>query len=353
MGMTPSPLLLADSSACLRWLVLRELLNLPTDHPEVIELDQMRLQDPLVAELVKSQSADGSWEPGSLGLHWGSGSRILATAYALNRFGYLGFGSQYPFVQIAAHYLFQYQQLDGSWPISREGPVLDGHMAVERGGAYSMIPLQTAFPLRGLSACGFAQDERAERAYDWLLSQRLPDGAWPTGLAAGVHGYVAGYRRIAHSRWGCRSNTTGALICLAQHPQRSKGSEARRALDLLLGRETREETQLGFETARMIGAEEPHGFISYFAKFDGGLLLDLCWRVGASTEDERVAELRDFIEEQCGPYGLWTYSSQPQAARWVSFHLTRSLMRLADGGDWVGSEPRTPFQPYPKQKRRY
>ncbi len=155
-----------------------------------------------------------------------------------------------------------------------------------------MIPLQTAFPLRGLAACGYAQDKRAELAYQWLLGQRLEDGAWPTGMASGVHGYVAGYRRIAHSRWGCRSNTTAALICLAFHPQRAKSPEARRALDLLLGRETREETQVGFETARCIGVEETRGFISHFAKFDSGLMLDLCWRIGASLEDERVADLQ-------------------------------------------------------------
>jgi hypothetical protein len=50
---------------------------------------------------------------------------------------------------------------------------------------------------------------------------------------------------------------------------------------------------------------------------------------------------------------LWDYAPKPQASRWVSLDLTRSLLRLAEGGDWVGEEPRTPFQPYPKQKRRF
>ncbi len=35
MGITPSPLLLADASACLRWLVLKDLFGLGEDHPEV------------------------------------------------------------------------------------------------------------------------------------------------------------------------------------------------------------------------------------------------------------------------------------------------------------------------------
>ena len=112
---------------------------------------------------------------------------------------------------------------------------------------YTMVPLQTALPLRALAACGYAADPRAERAYEWLLAQRLPDGAWPTGIAAGNYGRVAGYRRLPHSAWGCRSDTTGALICLALHPQRRRDEPARRGLDLLLGCEMREQHTLGFE----------------------------------------------------------------------------------------------------------
>ena len=216
-----------------------------------------------------------------------------------------------------------------------------------------MIPLQTAIPLRGLAACGYATDARAERAYAWLLAQRLDDGAWPTGLAAGNPGYVAGYRRLAHSRWGCRSNTTGALLCLSLHPQRRTSSEARRALDLLLGRETREAYALGFEVARLMGAEPVRGFITYFARYDLALVLALCARVGATTSDVRVAELIAYVKGLQGPYGLWDYAARPQASRWVSLDLLRSLARLDESGEWLSAEPRTPFQPYPSRPRRY
>ena len=184
MGITPSPLLLADASACLRWLVLKDLFSLGDDHPEVLELEPQRAMDPLVTGLIKWQTADGSWEPGKAGLRWGLHNPILSTAFALTRLGFLGFTSQFEPVKNGARYLFRNQQADGSWPLPREGPVLDGHMAVDRSGTYSMIPLQTAFPLRGLAACGYAQDERAELAYQWLIAQRLEDGAWPTGMAS-------------------------------------------------------------------------------------------------------------------------------------------------------------------------
>jgi hypothetical protein len=216
-----------------------------------------------------------------------------------------------------------------------------------------MVPLQTAIPLRALATCGYATDARSESAYAWLLAQRLSDGAWPTGIASGNYGYVAGYRRLAHSRWGCRSNTTGSLVCLSLHPARRTDSEARRALDLLLGRETRERQPLGYEVARLIGAEPVRGFLTFFARYDLALVIDLCWRVGATLEDARVAELVEWLVELQGPYGLWQYEARPQAARWVTFDLLRSLSRLDESGEWLSAEPRTPFQAYPTRDRRF
>ncbi len=43
--------LLADASPCLRFLVLRELMGRAGDDPEVIELEGLRMADPLVVGL--------------------------------------------------------------------------------------------------------------------------------------------------------------------------------------------------------------------------------------------------------------------------------------------------------------
>lgn len=347
-------LLLADPSPCLRLLVLRELLGYPDDDPEVQELLELRERDPLVRDLLERQADDGAWEAD--GRLW-QGGRQRATYLALMRLGYVGFDAPHrdaphPAVQRGAEYLFSLQQDDGSWSFTS-----DGTEGGEREG-YAMVPLQTALPLRALAMCGYGSDPRAERAYTWLLSKRLDDGAWPTGIAGGtetdgVYGFVAGYRRLAHSRWGCRSNTTGSLLCLAHHPERRNSPEARRALDLLLGRETREAQNVGLEVARLVGAEPTRGFFTFFARFDLALLLDLCWRVGATMDDARVAGLVDFVTGLRGEYGLWPYPAQPQVSRWVTFDLLRSLSRLQAAGDWTGTEPRTPFQPYPARRKRF
>jgi hypothetical protein len=339
-------LLLADPSPCLRYMVLRELFLKPKDDPEVEELDKLRSEDPLLKELVNSQQDDGSWiDRGSIQQE--QGRRIKSTAQALMRLGYLGYGPEFPSIKKGAEFLF-YQQLDdGSWP-------LQGYaQETEMSEGYSMMPLQTALPLLGLAWSGYSTTSRAERAYDWLLEKSLPDGAWPTGIASGNYGRVAGYRKLAHSRWGCRSNTTGVVSCLSLHPERKRSQEAQRALDLLLGRETKERQSLGFEIVRKMGIEPSRGFLTYYARFDISQILDICWRVGATTTDDRVRDLVEFVQQAQGEYGLWNYPSKPQATRWVTFDLLRSLEKIDEEGDWISLEPRTPFRAYKKREKRF
>lgn len=348
--MTHLALLLADPSPNLRRRVLLEILDRPPDDPEVAELEPRRQRDPLVSELLTWQDSDGSW-PTLPGVN--SSNPVYTTATALARLGYLGFTADFPPVGQGADYLFSQQAGDGSWPLAGRGD----ESGAEIDDTYTMVPLQTALPLRGLARCGYATDTRSERGYAWLLDQQLDDGAWPTGLAGDNFGYVAGYRRLPHSRWGCRSNTTGALVCLALHPTRRHQPATRRGLDLLLGRDTRERHPFGFEVARLVGAEPTQGFMTFYARFDLAQILDLCWRIGADTSDPRVVELIAFAGGFRTAYGLWEYQPRPQASRWLTFDVLHSLRQLqeieADTGDWFTVEPRTPFQTYPQEKKRF
>jgi hypothetical protein len=218
---------------------------------------------------------------------------------------------------------------------------------------YHMIPLQTALPLLGLAMAGFSTDPRAEAAYDWLLKEELPQGGWPSGRHADQYVFAGGYRRLAHSKFGCRTNTTAAVSALAQHPERCKTPSARRGLDLLLAHEHRQASALGFEVARIIGEEPPRGGFTYFKRYDLAQILDLSWRIGASLEDSRLAENVKFVSGLQGPYGLWEYERHPHISRWITFDLLRSLSRLDKTSGWLSMEPRTPFQAYPKKPKRY
>lgn len=347
--MTWAPLLLADPSPTLRLLVLRDLLNRPEDDEEVRELKRLQEEDPLILKFLALQNKDGSWR-GEEGGEAVLGD-IRLTAQALMGLGYFGLGPEHPAVKRGAEFIFAQQRRDGSWPLTTKGALLDGARLSDM--KYHVIPLQTALPLLGLAWAGYTTDPRSEHAYDWLIEEQLPQGGWPSGRHQEKYIFAAGYRRLAHSKFGCRTNTTAAVSALALHPKRRTSQAARRGLDLLLAHEHRQAHTLGFEVARIIGSERPRGGFTYFKRYDVAQMLDLSWRIGASLEDGRVADNVKFVKELQGPYGLWEYQRRPEVSRWLTFDLLRSLSQLDEETDWVSMEPRTPFRPYPKKPRRF
>lgn len=347
--MTWIPLLLADPSPSLRLLVLRDLLNRPDSDEEIQELKKLQSADPMVEKFLALQEKDGSFRSGE-----GGGAilgRIRMTAQALMGLGYFGLGPESPSVMKGAEYLFAQQESDGAFPLITQGAVLDGGKAADV--KYHAMPVQTALPLLGLAWAGYATDRRAEAAYEWLLREELPDGGWPSGRHKEEFIFSAGYRRLPHSTFGCRTNTTAAVSALALHPTRRTSESARRGLDKLLAQEQRQAHTLGFEVARIVGAEPPRGGFTYFKRYDVGQILDLSWRIEANLEDARIADIVKFVKDLQGPYGLWEYQQHPEVSRWVTFDLLRSLSRLDQKTDWISLEPRTPFQAYPKKPRRF
>ena len=320
-----APLLLADPSPALRVRVLTELMDVPDTDPEVVDLTARRDAMLELRDLVSPMGND-----------------LKELAWALCRLAYLGVEGRHPAVGEIAERIFARQQPNGSFPLRafRRG---------EGDSRYDMIPLQVSLPLRGLAAAGYATDPRAERAYAWLLAQRLEDGAWPLGTAAGQPGYIAGYRKLPGSQ-GCRVNTEAAIACLVLHPRLRTADVTRAALDLLLQRETREEWSLGSEVARLVGGEPATGFVTFYARFDLAFVLDLASRAGTAPDDPRVSDLVRFLLGLRGPGGLWEHPTRPELGRWLTFDLLASLKRL-EGGDWVGAAPRLPFRAYRRARR--
>lgn len=330
-------------------MVLQDLLGRSESDEEVQELREFQQSDPRVKKFLALQDKDGAFRSGE-----GGGAvlgRIRMTAQALMGLGYFGLGPEHPAVMKGAEFLFSQQQADGAFPLITKGAVLDGGRSVDI--KYHAIPIQTALPLLGLAWAGFATDKRAEAAYEWLLKEKLPDGSWPSGRHEDKLIFAAGYRRMPHSKFGCRTNTTAVVNALALHPSRRTSESARRGLDKLLAVEQRQEHTLGFEVARIVGAEPPRGGFTYFQRYDVGHMLDLSWRIGANLEDPRIAENVTFVQRLQGPYGLWEYERYPEVTRWITFDLLRSLSHLDKESDWFSMEPRTPFQPYPKKTRRF
>jgi Squalene-hopene cyclase C-terminal domain len=336
--------LLTDPSPLFRNRVLRELLNKPADDGEVRENILLSREDPLFTELLCMQREDGSWSRISP-LNTTDFSPLTATGQALRLLALLGYDSRFEPAARAVEYLFSQQLEDGSWPLGNPRDPLEQN-------SYSSVSLQTSLPLQGLAALGLSRNRHCEKAYSWLLDQRIDDGSWPTGRVNKVLGFVAGYRRLAHSRWGCRSNTSSAVLCLSLHPDLSNSDEARRGLDHLLGRETREKKFLGFDLLRLLGRKPLKGFFTFYAQNDLLLMLQLCACLGAGTDDDRVADLVEYFENLKNPLGLWN-SPEGIENNWFSFQIIKAINRISDNNGWQPSLPRTAFTPYPKADRRY
>jgi hypothetical protein len=342
--MNTATLLLGDPSPSLRWRAAVELDRAPDHDDEVkawrAEIDVSSDIRALVAQLDAAR-----------------GNPYVA-GYLLCRLGYVGYRG--PELATAVEAIFAVQQPDGSWSVSPtdDDPVaMPGQPRVPPTEGPRFVTMHTVVPLRGIAAAGFATDPRAERAYEWLLDARLPDGSWPAGPKAdlGEGGRAAlpekEYRRLTRGE-GCRSATTGAVACLALHPERRRSEAARIGVDHLLARESRDESTLGWEVSRLVGLERAMGQITFYVTFDLAHLLDLASRCGVSPQDRRVRELVAYIETLRGPYGLWQHPAHPQLSGWLSFDLESSLRRLVDG-DWIGNEEPASFTPYRRGRRRY
>ena len=344
--MSMNTLLLGDPSPSLRWRAAVELDGATDDDDEVkawrAEID--RSED--IRALVTRLAATG---------------RPQTAGYLLCQLAYLGYRG--PELAAAVDAIFAHQQPDGSWPLwldDDQPPPKPRRRAQQRvPGAEGprFITMQTVVPLRGIAAAGFATDARAEHAYEWLLGARLHNGSWPSGPKAdlGQGGRPSlpepDYRRLTRGD-GCRSATTGAVACLALHPERRRSDAARIGVDHLLARETRDESTLGWEVSRLVGLERPMGLVTFYVTFDLAFLLDLVSRCGVSSQDRRVRDLVAYLETLRGPYGLWQHPAHPQLSRWLTFDLECSLRRLADG-DWIGNEEPASFTPYKRGPRRY
>jgi hypothetical protein len=105
--------------------------------------------------------------------------------------------------------------------------------------------------------------------------------------------------------------------------------------------------------ARIVGLEKSIGQITYMAKFDIAYILDLCRRVGATQEDDRISDLIEFVKNEQGKYGLWENPRYPLVTRWLTFDLLRTLTKIEKNKEWISFEPKTPFKAYFEKTTRF
>lgn len=345
--MNVASLLLADHSPLFRVLVLQDLLGRPDSDDEVVELQSLTKHDTLIQPLLSSQREDGSWTRFDL-VNTTHRSPLFITSFALIRLGYFGFTDDHPVVKKGISYLMSKQARDGSWSLDK-----DLRKYFREEDTNFITSLQTSIPLRALSMCKAFDLSQVELAYDWLIEQRIDDGTWPTGYIEGNMRGVGGYRKLAHSQWGCRTNTTSALACLVQHPKYHKSEITRKALDILLANKRFEQHNLGFEIAKLMGAQTNSGLLTFHYEFDLGLIMYLCAKAKVSKTDSRLQDIIAFLNSIRLPNGLWEYNKSISASRYLTYDLLKSMMQLDENSSWFSIEPETSFEKVRRPKERY
>lgn len=342
--MITAALLLTDPSPHLRLRVLTELFKKPWDDDEVREVQLLCETDDMSRNILTSQLEDGSWKPDSI-QGTGEVNNIITTSRVIKRLAFLGFPPDHPAILKGIASLFAGQNKSGSWSPGKKGGSNDN--------SAEAAPLYSALILQAIALAGHGETREAQKAYKWLCGFRLPEGTWPAGIVKGNYRGIAGYRRLSHSKFGCRSTTTAMAAVLAYHPVLRKSEMARQALDMILGTELKESGSIGVETARTLGFEQSRGLLTYYVLYDSSFILDLCARTGIGKADERVAEIISFLLTHQGPYGLWEYEPNPRAARWITFEILRTLAAIDNETSWVSMTPRSGFQKYPQKQKRF
>ena len=127
----------------------------------------------------------------------------------------------------------------------------------------------------------------------------------------------------------------------------------KKGLDLILGCETKSESNLGFVISRVVGYEAHRGWITYYPRMDPAHILSLCVKIQASVLDERIKNLIDFLQSLRGEYGLWECKLHPQVNRWLTYDILSSLKKIDKNAEWISYEPSTPFKEYSKKLKRF
>lgn len=323
--MTKISLLLTTSSNCLRWQIMKDLPYYSSEELELVRIS--RYQDPLLLSLLKFQNEDGSFRTDKL---TATSSFIQATSIALVKLSFLGFDNSFLPAKMAAEYLFKVQQPDGSW--------LYHATNVDDGEQYDMVPLQTAFPTWGLASIGYASDSRLEKSYEWLFSIQLKDGTWPVGIVSGNFGYIAGYRKLPNSLYGCRVNTTCCLLAFSLHSVLKYDYRVLKALNIFLEKSIKEKSSLGTNIAKYIGVEPSSGYFSYFSRHDPEIVTKIVSRINV-LHDRRVTKLCIFLNKMKNELGLWECYKSPIASYWLTYSLYKSIKRITINPDLLRLEP--------------
>lgn len=166
----PLPWLLQPENPAVRFRALCDLLDKPTDDPEVRLAQSAIPEFAPIADLLAAQKNDGYWIKRDYYLPKCSG-----TFWVLSALADMGLTAEHSQIQQACEFIFGFQREHGGF-CRRRYVSGQGTIWAEQPG-----PCTHARIVRFLIQFGYRDDPRTRAAIQWLLTNQRDDGMWHCG----------------------------------------------------------------------------------------------------------------------------------------------------------------------------
>lgn len=306
----PTEWLLEESNPSVRYFTLVKLLDRPEHAPEVaVAREAINASEP-VRRMLEAQRPQGYW--GRDPRPYQSVTKHLIT---LEHLGYQGDDDR---VKNAIEYLFANAQMkDGAFTA-----------AEFEKGRREVVPCFTANAVHFLHWFGYGEDERTQRALDYLLRTQRDDDGWLC------------FERVkkTHACFWATAKVLRALEILPSERQTTEVREARqRAINLFLNSGLyRHHSEFGKVSPSWFRFGRP-----LFASTDVLEVLELLAPY-VSHDDERIQEGLQVVLEKQDQHGRWQaerrmpvkktfpieFEEIGQPSKWVTLHAINMLRRL-------------------------
>ena len=287
---------------------------------------------PEVKRILRKQRGDGSWGPQGPTDRYPPGHkalletfkafRTLVRMYQLTR--------EHEAVAKAAEYLFGWQTPDGDF----RGFIGDQYATYYTGETMAVLIL-----------CGYGDDPRIHKGFQWLLSMRQMDGGWTVPLithrldrATWLRATAGPWETLEPDRSKPFSHnwTDMVLRAFAVHPEYRRSEEAFQAARLLKSR--------FFKPDAYTSYRDPGYWVRFLFWWPNLVTsLDSLSRMGFSREDPDIGRAIEWFVEHQRPDGLWSTSYKAgdvekdtpvtrERELWLGLDICRMLKRLGENG---------------------
>ncbi len=306
----PIPWLVEESEPSVRYFALVKLLDRPEDDADVIAAREAISESDPVWKMLEAQRPQGYWGRDKRPYH--GASKQLIT---LEHLGYQGDDER---VSKAIEYLFANAQMD-------DGAFTAAEFEKGRGG---VIPCFTANAVHFLHWFGYGEDERTQKALDYLLRTQRDDDGWLC------------FERVkkTHACFWATAKVLRALEILPLEKQTTEIQEARqRAIDLLLNNRL-------YKHHSEFGKVHPDWFNFGRPLFVSTDVLEVLELIApyVSPDEERIQEGLQIVLGKQDEQGRWPaerrirvgktwpiqFEEEGQPSKWVTLHAANMLKRL-------------------------